>query len=255
MTVVLQRQSIFILGPASPRDALRRRAPTNPSPSSWRRGLDFGTGGVPSVAFSLLLLFPYPTVDEESGSKRLPHLAHRFARLQCDVSSLQRGLTQGPSDGGDREERGRGYITAYQTEHFSRETYPDLGRAAAAEKEEMSRGAKGFPARVPWVHGSWRRRMTGAIAEGYCAPPWDFTVEAAATPRRSRSSLVPCGQKFDSERWRLLTGFRPAGCAVSTANGREFRSAPGWYRPSEEGFPRRGRVRAGPRFGPLRFPF
>lgn len=78
--------------------------------------------------------------------------------------------------------------------------------------------------------------MTGAIAKGYCAPQWDFTVEAAATPRRSRSSLVPCGQKFDSERWRLLTGFRPAGCAVSTANGRGFRSAPGVVSPQ------RGRI-------------
>lgn len=131
-------------------------------------------------------------------------------------------------------------------------------QTSVVQQQQKRRKCQGGPkdfARVPWVHGSWRRRMTGAIAKGYCALQWDFTVEAAATPRRSRSSLIPCGQKFDSERWRLLTGFRPAGCAVSTANGRGFRSAPGWYRPSEEGFPRRDRVRAGPRFGLLRFPF
>lgn len=117
-----------------------------------------------------------------------------------------------------------------------RETYPDLGRAAAAEKEEISRGPKDFPARVPRVHGSWRRWATGAIAKGYCAHQWDFTVDAAARPCDSPEvPSVPCGQRFDSERWRLLTGFRPAGCAVSTANGRE--SGRPWG-----GIPQRGRV-------------
>lgn len=137
---VAQRQSIlFYFRASESKRCTATSGSTNPSPSSWLV--------VWRARFSLpAVVFRHPT-DRRRGigierGKRLPHLAHRFARHQCDVSSVQRGLTKARLTVAI-ENNGAG--SAYrQTEHFSRETYPDLGRAAAAENEEMSRGAKGF---------------------------------------------------------------------------------------------------------------
>lgn len=53
-------------------------------------------------------------------------------------------------------------------------------QTSVVQQQQKRRKCQGGPkdfARVPWVYGSWRRRMTGAIAKGYCALQWDFTVK------------------------------------------------------------------------------
>lgn len=69
----------FILGPTSPRDAMRRRAPNQ--------------SAQPSLVEAWAVLFPYPTVEEESGSKEgkgchTLHTASLDVHAMCPACSM-----------------------------------------------------------------------------------------------------------------------------------------------------------------------